>query len=355
MARPAPREGAAVAIVQGDRVLLSKGYGVADLATRARATDETVFRVGSLSKPFTATAIMQLVESGRLKLDAPVDRYLHDMQVPSAFGRPVTILDLATHTAGFDVRLEGTAAATDQEVQPLGTYLPREPAAPSPPAWTDAVVFEPRLRAARARGRTGDGPGIRGLHGRPPVRAARHAAFLVPAQSERRAHRRHGLRTFGFRISPSAPVHPRIYPAAGLNTTARDMTRFLIAHLNGGAAGDARILSEASVEGMQRQAFAQSSNVPGVALGFFENVTRGEPALVHAGGIRGFMSGLCLWPRYRLGLFVANNGYSGALVQAFVAAFVERYFPRAAVAARRYAAESVPDLEAFEGAIVRPA
>ena len=102
------------------------------------------------------------------------------------------------------------------------------------------------------------------------------------------------------------------------------MTRFLIAHLNGGASGDARILSEASVEGMHRQAFVQSSGVPGVALGFFENVTRGEPALVHAGGIRGFMSALCLWPRDRLGLFVANNGYNGALVQAFVAAFVER-------------------------------
>ncbi len=342
--------GAAVAIVQGDRVLLSKGYGVADLATRARATDETVFRVGSLSKPFTATAIMQLVESGRLKLDAPVNRYLHDMQVPSAFGRPVTILDLATHTAGFDVRLEGTAAATDQEVQPLGTYLRANlPPQVRPPgqmlSYSNHGYALLGHVVEQVTGQAFEGYMADRLFA--PL-GMRRSSFRLSRNVERIAATGYEPSASGFR--PSAPVHPRIYPAAGLNTTARDMTRFLIAHLNGGAAGDARILSEASVEGMQRQAFAQSSDVPGVALGFFENVTRGEPALVHAGGIRGFMSGLCLWPRYRLGLFVANNGYSGALVQAFVAAFVERYFPRAAVAARRYAAESVPDLEAFEGA-----
>jgi hypothetical protein len=77
-------------------------------------------------------------------------------------------------------------------------------------------------------------------------------------------------------------------------------------------------------------------------------VTRGERALVHGGGIRGFMSGLCLWPRHRLGLFVSNNGYSGALVQRFLAAFVEHYFPHAP-AVPRPLLESPPALEAFEG------
>jgi hypothetical protein len=109
------------------------------------------------------------------------------------------------------------------------------------------------------------------------------------------------------------------------------------------------VLAEASVAEMQRQQFAQSEAVPGVTFGFFENVTRGERALVHAGGIRGFMSGVCLWPRQRLGLFVSNNGYSGTLVQSFLAAFVKHYFHQAPGERDGRAANPARDLERFAG------
>ena len=119
--------GAAVAVVQDGRVILLKGYGVADLQTGAKVDPEhTLFRVGSISKAFTATAIMQLVEAGKLDLHTDVNTYLRDLEVPSAFGKPITTAHLLTHTAGFDGRNSGTAAPTETLVEPLGTYLTRE-------------------------------------------------------------------------------------------------------------------------------------------------------------------------------------------------------------------------------------
>lgn len=119
--------GAVVSIVYRGRVLLARGYGLADLE-RGTPMDpnSTVVRVGSISKPVTATAVMQLAESGALRLDADVNDYLDDVRVPAAFGRPVTAADLLTHTAGFDVRLSGTAAASEDDVLPLGVYLARD-------------------------------------------------------------------------------------------------------------------------------------------------------------------------------------------------------------------------------------
>ena len=342
--------GAVVALVQGDRLLLVRGFGVADLSTRAPVTPDTVFRVGSLSKPFTATAIMQLAEEGRVRLPAPVNRYLHDMQVPTAFGRDVTILDLATHTAGFDVRLEGTAAAADRDVQPLGSYLranlPRQ------------VRRSGEVLSYSNHGYALLGHVVEEVTGEAferymadrlfaPLGMARSSFRLTPDVQRTVAT---GYERTRGTFRPSAPIHPRIYPAAGLNTTGNDMARFMIAQLNGGRLEDARILSDTSVADMQRQQFTQSPAMPGIAFGFFENLIRGERALVHGGGIRGFMSGLCLWPRYRLGLFISNNGYSGALVQDFFDAFVRRFFPRREAAGGSANRIALPPPEWFEGA-----
>lgn len=350
LSAPGGAPGLVISVVQRNHVLLARGYGVADLATGAPVTGDTVFRVGSLSKPFTAAAAMQLVEAGRLDARQPVNRYLRDMQVSSAFGRPVTVLDLVTHTAGFDVRLEGTAAATDREVQPLGTYL----RANLPPQ----VRRSGEILSYSNHGYALLGHVVEQVTGLPFERYVTehvfvplgmlHSSFRFTPDVQKRAavgYERSGAT--GFR--PSAPIHPHIYPAAGLNTTARDMAGFMIALLNGGRLGEARILSEVSAAEMQRQQFTQSPAMPGIAMGFFENVTRGERALVHGGGIRGFMSGVCLWPRQRLGLFVSNNGYSAALVQSFLAAFVEHYF-RLTNGTDPARITTPPALEPFEGA-----
>jgi len=104
--------GAGFVFVQNGQVVLQRGYGFADVARRRRVIpDSTIWRVGSISKVFTATALMQLVDRGLVDLDAPVDRYVRRLQVPNAYPASVTVRHLLDHTAGFDEIRPGTQAA----------------------------------------------------------------------------------------------------------------------------------------------------------------------------------------------------------------------------------------------------
>src|SRR5947208_15260438 len=94
--------GAVVVVVKDGQVLLAKGYGYADVAARKPVDPErTLFRAGSVSKLFTWTAVMQLVEQGKLDLDADINGYL-DFKIPPRNGKPITLRNLMTHTPGFD-------------------------------------------------------------------------------------------------------------------------------------------------------------------------------------------------------------------------------------------------------------
>jgi len=111
-------------MVKDGRVFLSKGYGYASLdAGRPVDPETTLFRVASVSKLFTGTAIMQLAEQGKLDLHGDVNNYLKSFQLPETFPEPVTPLHLLAHTAGFDERVFGMEARNREDVRPLGEYL----------------------------------------------------------------------------------------------------------------------------------------------------------------------------------------------------------------------------------------
>ena len=319
--------GAVVAIVQDGRVILLQGYGVADLRTRAKPDPErTLFRVGSVSKSFTATAIMQLVEAGKLDLHADVNRYLRDFKIPNAFGKPVTAADLLTHTAGLDVRNSGTAAPSEALVEPLGTCLARE--------------LPPRVRP----------PGLTLAYSNQGYTVLGHLVESISGESFDDYMDRHVLGSLGmtqstFRFTesiekrtatgyeprrgvmvPAPVVHPRIVPAVSLSTTALDMTRFMIAQLEGSVDGR-RVLGDSALALLHARQFAPDPRMPGVAYGFFETWWRGQRMLLHSGGVHGFIAATYLWPEQHLGLFVANNGYSGSLVSGLALHLMERWFP----------------------------
>ena len=99
--------GAEVVIVKDGQVLTERGFGYADVAMRDAVDPAlTVFRAGSVSKLFTWTAVMQLVEQGKIDLDADVNRYI-DFKVPPFRGRPITMRNLMTHTPGFGEVFKG--------------------------------------------------------------------------------------------------------------------------------------------------------------------------------------------------------------------------------------------------------
>lgn len=243
---------------------------------------------------------MQLAERGKLRLDEPVKPW------------PFTPAHLLTHTAGFDVTLIGTATPDPSRVLPLG-----------------ALRMPPRVRprgevlAYSNHGYTLLGRLVEEASGQPFGHYMKAHVFR-PLGMNRSTFSAPPDLAMGYENGrPAPPVHPHIAPAAGLTTTASDMARFLIAHLE-----RKDILNAATFREMHRQHFTQHPRMPGITYGFFESFENGQRALYHGGGIRGFMSGIYLWPEHRLGLFVANNGYDGDLVWAVAHGFLERTFPR---------------------------
>ena len=126
--------GAEVVVVKDGKVLVEKGYGVADVKT-GRAVDpaRTLFRPGSISKLFTWTAVMQLVEQKKLDLDTDVNTYL-DFTVPHSFGKPVTLREIMTHRAGFEEAIKRLFTEDPKRMQSLGAGLK---------AWVPEQIFPP--------------------------------------------------------------------------------------------------------------------------------------------------------------------------------------------------------------------
>src|SRR3989304_5724684 len=99
--------GATVSVVKDGELFFSKGYGFADLETQRPVTaDQPLFGIGSASKLFVWTAVMQLAEQGKVDLNADINTYLKDFQVPATYDQPITLAHLLTHTAGFEERYE---------------------------------------------------------------------------------------------------------------------------------------------------------------------------------------------------------------------------------------------------------
>src|SRR5947207_4055894 len=115
--------GAVVSVVKDGQVLFQKGYGYADFeAKQPVLPDQTLFRPGSISKLFTATAVMQLVEQGKLDLDRDVRGYL-DFAIPIIYPEPVMLRQLLTHTAGFEDTLKNLFVANESDLKLLRAYL----------------------------------------------------------------------------------------------------------------------------------------------------------------------------------------------------------------------------------------
>ncbi len=117
--------GATVSVVKDGAMLFAKGYGFADLDKQVPVVaDKILFFPGSAGKLFTWTALMQLVEQGKLNLKADINTYL-DFEIPAAFPEPVTLENLLTHTAGFEEQLAALQVTTQTDVLPLREFLMR--------------------------------------------------------------------------------------------------------------------------------------------------------------------------------------------------------------------------------------
>jgi CubicO group peptidase (beta-lactamase class C family) len=293
--------------------------------------ERTLFRIGSVAKLFTWTAVMQLVESGRLDLDRDVNEYL-DFTIPLRAGKPVTLRNLMTHTPGFEEVLKNLITDDPEGLLPLDEYLK---------TWTPERIYPPgEVPAYSNYGAALAGYIIQRVSGEPyDDYIDRHV--LGPLGMANTTTRQPPPARFAPRMSKgymlgSGPVQPYELvgpsPAGAAAATGADMARFMIAYLQDGRLGSGRILAPETVRLMHSTRLPIVPPLNSMLLGFFQQDLHGRRIPGHAGDTQFFHSTLNLLVDEGVGVFLSMNstGQGNAPISirsALMNEFVDRYFP----------------------------
>lgn len=320
--------GAVVVVVNGDGVVLQKGYGYSDVAKRTPVSPETtLFRPGSVSKLFTWTAVMQQVEAGKLDLDKDVNSYI-DFEIPPFEGKPITLRHIMTHTAGFEesvrhlISSDPKAAMTLKKQMPLA--LPERVFAPgTTPAYSNYATALAGYIVERVSGEPFDD--YIDNHIFDPLGMA-HSSFRQPLPAKLVPLMSKGYPDVTQKPEPFEIVIPA--PAGSLSSSGEDMGKFMIAHLNQGGV----LLKPETTRMMHDFRAPGIANLNTMALGFYEQWVNGQRAIAHGGDTVWFHSYLWLFPESDIGLYISMNsagaeGAAGGVRSALFHKFADRYLP----------------------------
>jgi len=311
--------GASLAIVEGDRIVYQKGYG------RARPegetpTPQTPFLIGSLTKSFTALAVMQLVEAGKVELDAPVQRYLHWFRVadPQSSAQ-ITVRHLLNQTSGLSTssgwiplsNFDDSADATERQARALSTAELSHPVgtafaysnsnynllgliieAASGESYAEYIqnhVFTPLEMSHSTTAKT--------------IAKENGLAAAKPAAGHRY--------WFWFPVAaPDLPIPQGSLPSGQLISSSEDMARYMIALLNGGRYGDTQILSEAGIAELQRgvaESEEMGISMGAYGMGWYVDDVGGTRVAWHTGMVPEFSSYMALLPEQKRGIVLLIN------------------------------------------------
>ncbi|WP_438496363.1 serine hydrolase domain-containing protein [Paenibacillus sp. IHBB 3054] len=322
--------GVTLAVVKDGAVLLKKGYGYADVEAKVPVDPlQTRFSIASVSKVFTATAAMQLAEQGKLDLAADVNQYLPDsLQVANSYKTPLTMKHLLTNTGGFGnaEQREGAWSNTvpEQRVpleQTLQKLLPPLVRAPG-----DAVQYSNEgftlagYIVERASGLSYDDY-IR-QHIFAPLHMDNSLTYLTPERLNQQLAQGYSYDK-GFVKMKQGEV--LTYPTGSIWSTGDDMSKFVLAHLQGGGQGENAILQQDTAKQMHSQQYSTHPLMPGYAYGFFQNY-KNPAILVHPGDTEAFSSLISIMPSKGLGFFIGCNSQYEGDDGTFRDAFEEQFY-----------------------------
>ncbi len=336
--------GAAVAVVKDGKLFFAKGYGSADLEKGIPVDPEkTLFRIGSVTKLFTWTAVMQLVEQGKLDLDADINTYL-DFRIPDTYPQPITLRHLLTHTAGFEERLVDMVTLNEAEIEPDGEWLVSHiPARVRPPGEVAAYSNYGTALAGRIVARvSGESYGqYVQEHILDPLGMQNSTVhWPLPPELSARESVGYMYQNGSLQVFPRLLTSPDLFPVGAMEATVTDMARFMIAHLQNGRYSDAaipeaRILEEATARQMHGTLYTADPRLLGTAYGFFDFSDNGQRVIGHSGEAEPMESLLLLLPDQNVGVFVAYNTMDAiALTRqhlGFQRAFLDHYYPASPV------------------------
>lgn len=344
--------GAAVTIVKDGETLVQRGYGFANLEEMSEVDpQETVFRIASVSKTFTAVAVMQLAEQGKLDLEEDILTYLPDLELDNPFDKPVTVADLLTHRSGLEVRdpLPSDIHSDFDRVVTMEEYI----ADRMPP-----VVREPGTAYLYENfGYLLLGYLVQEVSGEPYEEyMAKHifeplgmddSSFVLTDELFERLVT--GYDATYQAVEPYV-IDPTIMPHGGMLSTAEDLSKFMIAMLNGGALDPedeaTRILSEESVAEMTVYRSKIHPLMPNTTYGFealmqLPLAGANEAIITKAGNVPGVSSLLILLPEDGVGVFLTYN-LETTLRDVFYMQFLQTFFPQYAQPAELEPFEPTP-------------
>ena len=331
--------GASIAVVKGDQVLWVGGLGKADASREVDVTADTLFRVGSVSKSFTALAVLKLVEQGRLDLDTPVRQFLPNVNYVNPWMKthPITVAHLLEHTTGFD-----------------DIHFPEIAKDDVPNITLEAgLAFHPHSRVSRWPPGThmsysNSGPPIAALvlesitgqefesfakeHVFMPLGMA-DSTFRYPDKNSERLAKGHELdgKTY------ERYDHILFRPSGALNTSARDMSRYLRLMINRGELDGIHVFQPETIHRMERPKTtlaARSGHEFGYGLGNYAMVVAGHQFHGHDGSMAtGFMATSAYSSDLQVGYFVALNTINPRLWD--IAELIAKLGPYAGRACRR--------------------
>jgi CubicO group peptidase (beta-lactamase class C family) len=313
-----PSAGLAVGIVRDGSLEWFLGHGVADIASNTPVTEDTVFRVGSITKTVTAIAVMQLWEQGLVDLDAPANQYLRTFRLVPAkasVGLP-TVRHLLTHTAGVgywrrlsDLLQPGVGSgdrAGRSGAPPLADYYRRGL----------PVEVEPGTKWVYSNhGFAALGQLVEDVTGQPLDRYLREQVFAPLGMEHTDLVRSERVRSrlatgYVLRARGLKPVADREVPTPGggaAYATTADLARYVAALLGGGSGEHGAVLKPDTLGSMFQPHFQPDPRVPGMGLGFELGEESGHATVAKTGILSGFHSAMVLAPDAGIGVVVLTN------------------------------------------------
>ena len=323
--------GAVVTVVKDGSIQILKGYGYADLNdNRPMDPVKTRIRVGSISKLVTATAVMQLYDRNLLDLKTNINDYI-EPEILEEYNTPITLHHLLTHTGGLGERFFGQTVEDSADLLPLGQFLSEE--MPPPLASPGEVINYSNYGITLA------GYVVEKISGQPYAEYAQEnifnllamsqTSFIPPEEWDAEVAVGYNYVMGKFRVLPRG--HWKPYPASSLITTARDMARFMNAHLEDGTNeindAERKLYKKAeSLKLIHEEHHTLNPHLPGIAYGFWIYEENGQRLLWHTGHMPGHRSVLILMPDHRFGIFLNYNA-DPKFLNEFLSAFLHRFFP----------------------------
>lgn len=306
--------GAVITVISDSSHVFNKAYGYGDIEADKEVDEvESIFRIASITKTFTAMAVMQLVDDGKLELQTDIREYLPDEDFDFLDDRPISLHHLLTHTAGFDLTDTGDASLTPEGVIPIEEMARRR--------MPDRVYDPGEVHSYSNFGYTLIGYIIQHVSGMPYEDYIRknllehlnmtHTGLRQPLPEPYQSHL---VKSYYWKDGPLAYERDftNTLPGGGLISSGADMANYMRMHLNGGIFNGKRLVSPESYRLMTSQQYGSKNTKYGVCYSFFENFWTGRRSIEHSGGQLGFVSLMVLIPEEGAGIFIAQNNRKNA-------------------------------------------